>query len=100
MGQGHYLILLDFVKPFIGGISMGADFRILLSSKSFAGSDTLATSYILSQTIKKIGGVVLVLFGKQTLDSDTGQVGPITAEFLGLPQITNVIDIESKRKAL
>lgn len=51
---------------------MGADFRILLSSKSFAGSDTLATSYILSQAIKKIGGVVLVLFGKQTLDSDTG----------------------------
>ena len=79
---------------------MGADFRILLSSKSFAGSDTLATSYILSQAIKKIGGVVLVLFGKQTIDSDTGQVGPITAEFLGLPQITNVIDIEAKHKAL
>ena len=82
---------------------MGADFRILLSSKSFAGSDTLATSYILSQAIKKIGMLLaywLVLFGKQTIDSDTGQVGPITAEFLGLPQITNVIDIEAKHKAL
>ncbi|MFZ2532139.1 MAG: FAD-binding protein [Streptococcus suis] len=40
-----------------------------------------------------MGGVDLVLFGKQTIDSDTGQVGPITAEFLDLPQITNVIDI-------
>ncbi len=87
-------------KSIIGGISMGADSGILLSSKSFAGSDTLATSYILSQAIKKIGGVDLVLFGKQTIDSDTGQVGPITAEFLGLPQITNVIDIEAKHKAL
>lgn len=40
-------------KSIIGGISMGADSGILLSSKSFAGSDTLATSYILSQAIKK-----------------------------------------------
>ncbi|PIA85905.1 Acryloyl-CoA reductase electron transfer subunit gamma [Streptococcus parauberis] len=79
---------------------MGADYGILLNSKSFAGSDTLATSYILSQAIKKIGGVDLVLFGKQTIDSDTGQVGPITAEFLDLPQITNVMDIEAKHKAL
>lgn len=80
-------------KSIIEGISMGVDYGILLSSKSFAGSDTLATSYILSQAIKKIGGVDLVLFGKQTIDSDTGQVGPITAEFLDLPQITNIIDI-------
>ncbi|MFZ1759085.1 MAG: hypothetical protein WAX08_06990 [Streptococcus suis] len=47
-----------------------------------------------------MGGVDLVLFGKQTIDSDTGQVGPITAEFLDLPQITNVIDIEAKHKTL
>lgn len=70
------------------GLAMGADDAVLLSSRAFAGSDTLSTGYILAQAIRGIGDVDLVLFGRQAVDADTGQVGPIVAEDLGLPQAT------------
>jgi len=54
------------------------------------GSDTYATSYILSQAIKKIGNVDLVICGKQAVDGDTAQVGPGIAAHLGWPQATYV----------
>ena len=75
-------------------IAMGADEAILISDRAFAGADTWATSYTLSQTIKKIGTYDLVLFGKQAIDGDTAQVGPGVAEFLDIPQITFAINIE------
>lgn len=71
-------------------ISLGADEAILLSDRAFAGSDTLATSYALARAIAKIGDFDLLLFGKQAIDGDTGQVGPEVAEVLGLPHITLV----------
>lgn len=70
------------------GLAMGADRAILLSSRAFAGSDTLATGYVLSQAIRQIGAVDLAFFGRQAVDADTGQVGPIVAEFLNWPQLT------------
>lgn len=79
-------------------ISLGADEAILLSDRAFAGSDTLATSYILSQAIRKVGEaepVDLVLCGKQAIDGDTAQVGPGIASRLGIPQITYVSAVES-----
>ena len=75
-------------------IAMGADEAILISDRAFAGADTWATSYTLSQAIKKIGSYDLVLFGKQAIDGDTAQVGPGVAEFLDIPQITFAINIE------
>lgn len=75
-------------------IGMGADRAILLSDRRFALADTLATSYTLATAIKKIGDFDLVLFGKQSVDSDTGQVGPSVAEMLDIPQITYVGKIE------
>ena len=66
----------------------GADGAILLSDRRFAGADTLATSYALAQAVKKIGEVDLVFAGRQAIDGDTAQVGPQTAEKLGMPQIT------------
>ena len=42
-------------------IAVGADEGILLSDKAFAGADTLATSYTLSQAILKIWKVDLIL---------------------------------------
>ncbi|MCL4424692.1 MAG: electron transfer flavoprotein subunit beta/FixA family protein [Firmicutes bacterium] len=71
-------------------LSLGADEAILLSDRAFAGADTLATSYSLARGIEKIGGYDLILFGKQAIDGDTGQVGPGVAEVLGLPHITLV----------
>ncbi len=71
-------------------ISMGVDKAILISDKSFAASDTLATSYVLSEAIKKIGNFDLILFGKMAIDGDTAQVGPEVASLLDIPQITFV----------
>jgi electron transfer flavoprotein beta subunit len=68
----------------------GADDVILLSDRKFAGADTLATSYALSFAIKKIGDYDIVMCGRQAIDGDTAQVGPQTAEKLGVNQITCV----------
>ncbi len=72
----------------------GADEVILLTDKAFAGADTLATSYALAQAIKTAGEFDLVLCGRQAIDGDTAQVGPQTAEKLGVPQITCVSRID------
>jgi len=67
---------------------MGADKAYLISDRKFAGSDTLATSYVLSEAINYIGKFDIVFAGRQAIDGDTAQVGPQTAEKLDLPQIT------------
>jgi electron transfer flavoprotein beta subunit len=75
----------------------GADQVILISDKKFAGADTLATSYTLKCAIEKLGDYDLVFCGRQAIDGDTAQVGPQTAEKLGIPQITyaeSVVSLE------
>jgi electron transfer flavoprotein beta subunit len=71
----------------------GADEVILLTDRHFAGSDTLATSYILSQAVRKKAPYDIILCGRQAIDGNTAQVGPQVAEKLGLPQITSVEEI-------
>jgi electron transfer flavoprotein beta subunit len=71
----------------------GADGGYLLSGREFAGSDTLATSYALACSIRKLGKVDLIICGRQAIDGDTAQVGPQIAEKLGLPQITYAEEI-------
>ena len=73
----------------------GADFTALVSDRGFAGADTLATSYALKCAINKIGAYDLVVCGRQAIDGDTAQVGPQTAEKLGINQITCVSKIET-----
>lgn len=75
-------------------ISVGADDAILLSDAAFAGSDTLATSCTLGKTIQTIKNYDLVICGRQTLDGDTGQVGPELAEVLGVPFVAYVSKVE------
>lgn len=75
-------------------ISLGADEAVLVTDRGFAGADTLATSYVVAKTIRKIeetwGPADIVFCGKQTLDGDTGQVGPGVACRLDLEQLTYV----------
>lgn len=71
-------------------MAMGVDRAILLSDRRFAGSDTLATSYALGKAIEEVGAFDLIVCGAQTIDSDTGQVGPQLAEELGVPHIAYV----------
>ncbi|NLY02186.1 MAG: electron transfer flavoprotein subunit beta/FixA family protein [Rhodopirellula sp.] len=66
----------------------GADRGILLTDRRAAASDTLATSYILSQAVKTISRYDMVFAGRQAIDGDTAQVGPQCAEKLGIPQVT------------
>lgn len=75
-------------------IAMGIDEAVLLSDKAFAGADTLATGYTLAKGIEKIGGVDLIICGKQAIDGDTAQVGPGIAEVLGLPFVAYVRRID------
>ena len=78
----------------IGRLYMGADKTYLISDRKFAGSDTLATSYVLSEAIDHIGNFDFVFAGRQAIDGDTAQVGPQTAEKLNLSQVTYVEEIE------
>jgi electron transfer flavoprotein beta subunit len=74
--------------------SLGVDEVLLLSDRAFAGADTWATSYTLANGIKKIGEFDLVIAGKQAIDGDTAQVGPETADVLGIPFVGFVRKIE------
>ena len=73
---------------------MGADRAILLTDRIFAGSDTLATSLVLSQAIRHFGADDLILCGREAIDGNTAQVGPQVAEKLDMNQITYVDMIE------
>lgn len=83
-------------------ISLGVDEAILISDRKVAGSDTSATSYTLSEAIRKIGSYDLVLCGKQASDGDTAQVGPGISSWLDIPQVTYVKKIReiNKEKAV
>jgi electron transfer flavoprotein beta subunit len=75
-------------------LARGADAGLLLTDRAFAGADTLATSYVLAQAIKKVDAKAdLVLFGKQAIDGDTAQVGPGVSELLGFALVTYVKSI-------
>lgn len=79
-------------------IAQGADEAILLTDRGFAGADTLATSYVLAQAIRRLNTeepVDLVFAGKQAIDGDTAQVGPGIAARLGIPVLTYVCAIRS-----
>ncbi|NOY96773.1 MAG: electron transfer flavoprotein subunit beta/FixA family protein [Chlorobi bacterium] len=79
------------------GMFRGADDGILLTDRAFAGSDTLATSYAISQALKKIDYDIIIA-GRQAIDGDTAQVGPQVAEKLNLPQVTYVEGIRQIEK--
>lgn len=68
-------------------ISVGADKAVLISDRAFAGADTWATALTLKHAIEKIDDWRIILLGKQTLDGDTGQVGPELAQMFNIPFI-------------
>jgi electron transfer flavoprotein beta subunit len=77
---------------------MGADDVCLITDRKFAGADTLATSYVLSKAIEKLGKFDFIFAGRQAIDGDTAQVGPQTADKLGVPQITYTEEIIEVKK--
>ena len=77
-------------------LAVGGDKAYLVRDRAFGGSDTLATSYILSKAIAKVeeleGKFDVIFCGKQAIDGDTAQVGPELAEHLDYPQVTNAVE--------
>ena len=103
-GEVHVLTMgpPQAIEVLKNALAVGSDKVYLLSDRAFAGADTLATAYTLAKAIEKIGGVDLVICGKQAIDGDTAQVGPGIATRLGIPQLTYVskvreIDLANKR---
>ncbi|MBR5308510.1 MAG: electron transfer flavoprotein subunit beta/FixA family protein [Clostridia bacterium] len=78
----------------VESICMGAKRGTVLSDRKFAGADVLATAYTISQGIKKTGEFDLIICGKQTTDGDTAQVGAEVAEYLGIPNVSNVLSVD------
>lgn len=89
----------SFVQSLRRALAMGADRAILISDRAMAAADTFATSRVLAEAILKIqreiAPVDIVLCGRQTIDADTGQVGPGIAARLDWPVLTYVMAIRS-----
>ena len=101
--HGGEIVLLSMAPPFADttlreGLAMGADRAVLLSDPLFAGSDTLATAYILAAGCQWIGASDLVVCGNLTLDGSTAQVCSQLADFLDLPNVMHVIDLDWQAK--
>ena len=75
-------------------VAMGASRGAVLSDRKFAGADVLATAYTLSQGIAKLGKFDIIICGKQTTDGDTAQVGAEIAEYLDIPNVSNVLSVD------
>ncbi|MBS6951629.1 MAG: electron transfer flavoprotein subunit beta/FixA family protein [Enterocloster asparagiformis] len=78
-------------------LAVGADRAYLVSGRTYGGSDTLATSYILSEAVREIekteGKFDIIFCGKQAIDGDTAQVGPEIGEHLGYAQVTYGLEV-------
>ncbi len=79
-------------------VARGADRGVLITDRAFAGADTYPTSLTLAAGIKKIsrqfGDVDLILFGEETTDASTGQVGPGVAGHLDTEQATYIHSLD------
>ncbi len=78
-------------------LALGADEAILLSDRVFGGADTLATSMVLTEAVRKLAQneeLAIIMCGRQTIDGDTAQVGPGIATRLGCSQLTLVDRVE------
>jgi len=86
-------------------LALGVDEAVLLSDRAFGGADTLATSLVLAEAIRRLAQkeeVATVICGRQTIDGDTAQVGPGIATRLGYSQLTLVdyienVDLQAKK---
>ncbi len=93
---GNNFVMEVMKKP----LSMGADELVLVQDEAVEDLDAFATAYVLSEAIKKIGAVDLVLCGRQASDWDNAQVPLGIAELLGLPCVTVAQKIEVADGAL
>jgi len=73
-------------------LALGADAAIHVSDPAYAGSDTVATSTVLSNAIKTLPEQDLILCGSKSIDSETGHIGPQIAALMDIDYYTNIVD--------
>ena len=81
-------------------VAWGADSGLHVCDDAFAGSDTLASARALAAALRAAGPFDLVLLGRNSIDGETGQVGPEVAELLDLPFASGVRHLEDLGAAL
>jgi len=74
-------------------LAMGADKGIHICDPAFDGADAYATASALAAAIKGIPHDI-IFCGQRAIDDDSGQVGAVLAEFLGIPQVTVITKLE------
>ena len=81
------------VKTIQTALAMGADKAVHIDDPQAEGSDSLATAKILAAALKDIP-YDLIIAGQRAVDQDNFQVGAAVAEYLSIPQISQVIKEE------
>lgn len=76
-------------------LAMGADQAYLISGRKFAGGDTLGTARVLAEAIQKQGEYDVVFTGSESSDGGTGQVGPMLAELLHMPDVSETVEVKA-----
>ncbi|MDO5033456.1 MAG: electron transfer flavoprotein subunit beta/FixA family protein [Eubacteriales bacterium] len=74
-------------------MAIGCDEACLVTDRAFGGADTLATACVLAKAIEHYGNIDLVCGGALSSDGATGQVGPMVAECLGFPHVSEMREI-------
>ena len=77
-------------------LQMGADKAVHVSDEAIAGSDSIATSLVLAEAVKKIGSPDLIVCGMASTDGSMSVVPAMLAERLGLPQVTMASLVETQ----
>ncbi len=75
-------------------VAMGADRASLIDSTGFSTEDSLVTARVLAAFAAK-EGFDLILCGRQAIDDENANVGPMVAEYLGIPHVSAVTAVES-----
>jgi electron transfer flavoprotein beta subunit len=73
-------------------LAMGVDRAVLVSDGGAAGSDLVATGYVLAKALEREGSD-LVLFGQQANDSDGAVLWAAVADRLRLPVVSQVAEL-------
>lgn len=97
--HGGEVIVLSMAPPdstsvIREALAMGADRAVLLADRFFAGSDTLGTAHVLAEGVRTLGEFDLVICGNETIDGGTAQVSAQIAEYLDVPNIMHVSQLE------
>ena len=95
-GDGEVVVLslgpeqaLDALRK---ALAMGADRAVLISDEGAAGSDLVATSYLLARALER-EEADLVLFGQQASDSDGAVLWAAVADRLRRPLISQAAEL-------